>query len=126
MQICSVSKNLILSDFATLKTLHELPDESGESVNFNFFAKSKVFAEASNKLQCVKLYQVTSKSDDTHRMSMLRQINCPKMYCAACPKVVSDELAIGCLNGLVKVVKYETMDTVHKFSGGMCCWIEVQ
>lgn len=122
MQICSVSKSLILSDFASLKTLyHEMSDGNSESLNFNFFPESKTFVETSTKMPCVNFYNVSSKPDKTFKLSLVRQINCtnPKLVCAACPKIVNDELALGYVNGQIKVINYTTNDTIHKFAAGM-------
>ncbi|KAL5280183.1 NEDD1 family protein [Megaselia abdita] len=117
MQIVSVSKSPILSDFASLKTLyHEHKEEKMEAMNFNFFAESKIFVEVANKMQCANFYQVTHKSDDSYKLSLVRRINCPKVFCVGCPKIVNDEMALGYVTGNVKVLNVKTMETVHKFT----------
>lgn len=120
MQIVSVSKSPILSDFATLKTLyHEPKDEKMEAMNFNFFAESKIFVEVVSKMQCLNFYQVNKKPDDSYKLSLVRRINCPKVFCVGCPKIVNDEMALGYVTGNLKVLNVKTMETVHKFTAGM-------
>lgn len=124
MQIVSVSKSPVLSDFATLKTLyHEVKDEKGEAMFFNFFTSQKIFVEVANRMQCVNFYQVTHKSDDSYKLSLVRRINCPKVFCVGCPKIVNDEMAMGYVTGNVKVLNVKTMETVHKFVGGKSDYI---
>lgn len=126
MQIVSVSKSPILSDFATLKTLyHEHKEEKLEAFEFNFFADSKIFVEVANKMQCANFYQVSKKIDDTYKLSLVRRINCPKVFCVGCPKVVNDELALGYVTGNVKVLNVKTMETVHKFTAGRFTGLQV-
>lgn len=119
MQIVSVSKSPVLSDFATLKTLyHEQKEENMESSQFNFFANSKTFVEVAHSSHCANFYQVTQKPDDSYKLSLVRRINCPKVISVGCPKVENDELALGYVTGVVKVLNLKTMDTVHKFTAG--------
>lgn len=119
MQIVSVSKYPVLSDFATLKTLYqEHKEEKMESMLFNFFAKSKIFVEVANSMQCANFYQVTKKSDESYKLSLVRRINCPKVYCVGCPKTTDEEMALGYVTGNIKVLNVKTMETVHKFVAG--------
>lgn len=135
MYLISTSKKTVLSDFADLETKSTYLHTNGESTDFQFNARRRVFVEVDKKaglavmrirenkqsgmtkkkLKCKHTLMVKYILFLVTEIQRVRKLTIDNAYSVCCAKTVTNQIAIGQSSGYVKLFDFRTAELLHRY-----------
>ncbi|KAH8409363.1 hypothetical protein KR222_001789 [Zaprionus bogoriensis] len=125
MYLISTSKKTVLSDFADLETKSTYLHANGESTDFQFNARRRVFVEVDKKAT-LAVMRIRENQRNASEIQRVRKLTIENAYSVCCAKTISNQIAIGQASGYVKLFDFRTTELVHRYpadqshSGVLC------
>ncbi|XP_054742734.1 uncharacterized protein LOC129247579 [Anastrepha obliqua] len=114
MYLISTGKTTVLSDFSNLETKSVYQHTNGETTDFQFYARQRIFLEV-NKKSGLEIMRIKDKGDQILEIQRVRKLNIGNVYCVACAKQSLEEMAFGGVNGQVSLYNYKNTELLHRF-----------
>ncbi|XP_011210693.2 uncharacterized protein LOC105231216 [Bactrocera dorsalis] len=114
MYLISTGKTTVLSDFSNLDTKSIYQHANGETTDFQFYARQRIFLEV-NKKSGLEIMRIKDKGNNNLNIQRVRKLNIGNVYSAACAKQSMEEMAFGGVNGQVSIYNYKNSELVHRF-----------
>ncbi|XP_036328949.1 uncharacterized protein LOC118741180 [Rhagoletis pomonella] len=114
MYLISTGKTTVLSDFSNLETKSIYQHANGETTDFQFYARQRIFLEV-NKKSGLEIMRIKDKGDHNLEIQRVRKLNIGNVYCVACAKQSLEEMAFGGVNGQVSLYNYKNTELLHRF-----------
>ncbi|CAD6999725.1 uncharacterized protein LOC101451014 [Ceratitis capitata] len=114
MYLISTGKTTVLSDFVNLETKSIYQHANGETTDFQFYARQRIFLEV-NKKSGLEVMRIKDKGEQNWDIQRVRKLNVGNVYCVACAKQSLEEMAFGGVNGQVSIYNYKNTELIHRF-----------
>ncbi|XP_014086966.3 uncharacterized protein Grip71 isoform X1 [Bactrocera oleae] len=114
MYLISTGKTTVLSDFSNLDTKSIYQHANGETTDFQFYARQRIFLEV-NKKSGLEIMRIKDKGNNNLDIQRVRKLNIGNVYSVACAKQSLEEMAFGGVNGQVSIYNYKNTELIHRF-----------
>ncbi|XP_067624483.1 uncharacterized protein Grip71 isoform X2 [Eurosta solidaginis] len=114
MYLISTGKTTVLSDFNNLETKSIYQHANGETTDFQFYARQRLFLEV-NKKSGLEIMRIKDKGEQNLEIQRVRKLTIGNVYCVACAKQSLEEMAFGGVNGEVTLYNYKNTEFIHRF-----------
>ncbi|XP_011191904.2 uncharacterized protein LOC105218182 [Zeugodacus cucurbitae] len=114
MYLISTGKTTVLSDFSNLDTKSIYQHANGETTDFQFYARQRIFLEV-NKKSGLEIMRIKDKGNQNLDIQRVRKLNIGNVYSVACAKQSLEEMAFGGVNGQVSIYNYKNTELIHRF-----------